>query len=67
MRMGATLLIVLVALAVSVAIYFATGGRFIFFVLPLLFGLPLLSRRRRSDDLPPGGAVSEPPGERGRR
>lgn len=47
MRLGWTLLIVLIALAVSVAVYFATGGRFIFFVLPLLFGLPLLGRGRR--------------------
>ncbi len=41
-----TILITLAAVAVSVAIYFATGGHFAFFFLPLLFGLPLLRRRR---------------------
>jgi hypothetical protein len=40
------LLVVLAAVAVSVAVYFATGGHFVFFFLPLLFGLPLLGRRR---------------------
>lgn len=46
MRLPVNLLIILVAIAVSVAIYVATDGRFIFFALPLLFGLPLLGRRR---------------------
>jgi len=41
------LLITAGAIAVAVAIYFASGGRFVFFTLPLLFGLPLLGRGRR--------------------
>ncbi len=40
------LIVALGAVALSVAIYFATGGHFVFFFLPLLFGLPLLGRRR---------------------
>ena len=47
MRLGWTLLIIVIALAVSVAVYFMSDGRFIFFVLPLLLGLPLLGRARR--------------------
>ena len=47
MRLPLNLIIVLVAIAVSVAVYFASGGRFIFFALPLLFGLPFLTRGRR--------------------
>ncbi|HEY0052094.1 MAG TPA: hypothetical protein VGB49_01645 [Caulobacteraceae bacterium] len=46
MRPLTMLLIVLAAVAVSVAVYAATGGRFVFFFLPLLLGLPLLFRRR---------------------
>jgi hypothetical protein len=46
MRAPVMLLVVLAAVAVSVAVYFATGGHFVFFFLPLLFGLPLLGRRR---------------------
>ena len=45
MRLGVNLLIVLGALALSAVIYFASGGRFFVFLLPLLFG-PLLFRRR---------------------
>jgi hypothetical protein len=41
------LLVVAAAIAISVAVYYATGGTFVFFFLPLLFGLPLLGRRRR--------------------
>lgn len=41
------LIVVLCALLVSVLIYLATGGHFVFFALPLLFGVPLLGRRRR--------------------
>jgi hypothetical protein len=40
------LLVVAAAIAISVAVYLATGGRFVFFFLPLLFGLPFLFRRR---------------------
>lgn len=50
MRGGATLLIVLIAVAVSIAVWVASGGRFFFFVLPLLFGLPFLARGRRGPD-----------------
>ncbi len=49
--MHLNLILVLAALAISVAIYFATGGRFIFFALPLLFGLPFLGLGRRDDDV----------------
>lgn len=44
--MRLNLLLVVGAIALSVAIWYASGGRFIFFALPLLFGLPLLGRRR---------------------
>jgi hypothetical protein len=44
--MRLNLLLVLAALAISVAVYLVTGGQFVFFALPLLFGLPLLGRRR---------------------
>lgn len=47
MRPTTMLLVAAIAIAVSVAVYFATGGHFVFFALPLLFGLPLLGRRRR--------------------
>ena len=44
---GRTLLIViLVSLAISVGLYMASDGRFWFLGLPLIFGLPLLGRRR---------------------
>ncbi len=46
MRVAAMLFVVLAALGLSVAVYKATGGHFVFFFLPLLFGLPLLRRRR---------------------
>lgn len=45
MRFGMNLLILLATVAISVAVWFATGGRFVFFFLPLLFGLPLVFRR----------------------
>lgn len=35
------------AVITSVLVYLGTGGHFVFFALPLLFGLPLLGRRRR--------------------
>lgn len=41
------LIVAAVAIAISVAIYLATGGHFIFFALPLLFALPMLGGRRR--------------------
>jgi hypothetical protein len=40
------LMVALGAIALSVIVYLATGGHFVFFFLPLLFGLPLLGRRR---------------------
>lgn len=46
MRGTTLLLVALAAVLVSVLIYMATGGHFVFFALPLLFGLPLLGRRR---------------------
>lgn len=47
MRLGLNAILIAAAIAISVAIYFATGGKVIFFALPLLFGLPLLFRGRR--------------------
>ena len=47
MRPTTMLIVAAVAIAVSVAIWYATGGHFAFFALPLLFGLPLLGHRRR--------------------
>jgi hypothetical protein len=46
MRATTMLLVALAAVLVSVLVYMATGGLFVFFALPLLFGLPLLGRRR---------------------
>lgn len=46
MRGGVTLLIIAAAVALCAVVYLATGGRFFVFVLPLLFGLPFLWRRR---------------------
>lgn len=39
-------LVALFAILLSVLTYAATGGHFVFFALPLLFGLPLLGQRR---------------------
>lgn len=47
MRATTMLIVAVIAIAISVAVYFATGGHLVFFALPLLFGLPLLGRRRR--------------------
>ncbi len=47
MRPLTMLIVAAAAVAISVAIWYATGGHFVFFALPLLFGLPLLGRRRR--------------------
>jgi hypothetical protein len=46
MRLPLNLLLILGAIALSVGVWYASGGRFAFFALPLLFGLPLLGRRR---------------------
>lgn len=40
-------LVALAAVIVSILVYLATGGHMVFFALPLLFGLPFLTRRRR--------------------
>lgn len=40
-------LLILAALALTVAVYAATGGHFVVFLLPLLFVAPLVARRRR--------------------
>ena len=40
------LLIVVVSLVVSVGLWFVSDGRIWFLALPLVFGLPLLGRRR---------------------
>lgn len=41
-----TLLLIVGAVALAAAVYALSGGRFVLFVLPLLFALPLMSRRR---------------------
>ena len=46
MRLSLTLLILAAGLALSALIWVATGGRVAVFLLPLVFGLPLLLRRR---------------------
>lgn len=46
MRLTTMLIVALAAVIVSVLIYLATGGHFVFFALPLLFGLPFFGRRR---------------------
>ena len=47
MSLRLTLLIAVAALTLAAAIYVASGGHFIFFALPLLFGAPRILRRRR--------------------
>ena len=46
MRLGTTLLILVLGLAISAAVWALSGGRVAFLFLPLLFGLPMLWRRR---------------------
>jgi len=46
MRLPWQLLIFLGACALSIAIWFISGGRAFVFLLPLMFGLPLFWRRR---------------------
>jgi len=46
MRLPLSLLLFLGACALSVVIWYASGGRAFVFLLPLMFGLPLLGRRR---------------------
>ena len=40
------LLLIVVSLAISVGLWWVSGGRIWFLALPLVFGLPLLGRRR---------------------
>jgi hypothetical protein len=45
---GVTMLAIVVgSILISLAVYRLTGGRFVFFFLPLLFVLPFLGRRGR--------------------
>jgi hypothetical protein len=46
MRLMTTLLVLAAGLAISVAVYVLTGGRFVFLLLPLVLGLPLVWRRK---------------------
>jgi hypothetical protein len=48
MRPVILLLVLAIAVALSAALYWASGGRLIFFALPLVFVGPLAFRRRRS-------------------
>ena len=47
MRTPVMILVLLGAVALSVALYALSGGRVIFFGLPLIVGAPLLGRGRR--------------------
>jgi hypothetical protein len=47
MRLPLALLAILGAVALCIAVYLLSGGRFLFVFLPLLFGAPLLFRRPR--------------------
>ena len=47
MRWPLTLGLIAAAVVVAVVVWYASGGRFVFFFLPLLLGLPLMGRSRR--------------------
>lgn len=47
MRWPLTLGLVVAAVILAIVVWFASGGRFLFFFLPLLIGLPLLGRGHR--------------------
>jgi hypothetical protein len=47
MRLSTTLLVLAGGLALSGLVWWATGGRFAFFFLPLVLGLPFVWRRSR--------------------
>ena len=47
MRLTTTLLILAAGVAVSVAVWFLSGGRFFLFLLPIVFAAPLLWRGGR--------------------
>ena len=40
------IILIVISLAVSVGLWFVSDGRIWFLALPLVFGLPLLGRRR---------------------
>ena len=44
------LLMAAAAVVLSLLVWRLTGGAVVFFFLPLLFGLPLLGRRRPTDE-----------------
>jgi hypothetical protein len=46
-RLGILLLVLLGAAALTWALYVLSGGRVVFFALPLVFAGPLVWRRRR--------------------
>ena len=47
MRLSTTLAILAAGLAISAAVWWFTGGAFVLFLLPLVFGLPFVWRRGR--------------------
>ena len=47
MRWPLVLGLVVAAIGLAAVAWYASGGRFMFFFLPLLIGLPLLGRARR--------------------
>ena len=46
MRIGMTLLVLAIGLGLSALVYVISDGRVAMLLLPLLFGLPLMMRRR---------------------
>lgn len=46
MRPHVVLAVVVAAVLLAAGVWYASGGRFVLFFLPLLFALPLLGRRR---------------------
>lgn len=46
MRLGTTLLILFLGLALSAAAWALSGGKVAFLFLPLIFGIPFVWRRR---------------------
>lgn len=47
MRPVTMLIVAAMVVAISVAVFFAAGGHFVLFALPLICALPILGRRRR--------------------
>jgi len=48
MRLPVMILVLLAAVALSVALYWLSGGRLLIFALPLVVAVPFLGRGRRS-------------------